>query len=145
MEHRFAEAGRRKRVAIMVSREDHCLADLLWRWRNGELEAEVTAVVSNHPDHAETVGLLGVGHHHIPVAEETKAEAEARALELLAGRIDLLILARYMQVLSPVSSSGSPPRRSTSITASCPPSSAPTRTSAPMSAASSWSAPRLTT
>jgi formyltetrahydrofolate deformylase len=100
MEHRFAEAGARKRVAIMVSREDHCLADLLWRWRTGELEAEVTAVISNHPHHAETVGMLGVACHHIPVTEERKPEAEREALELLAGRIDLLVLARYMQVLS---------------------------------------------
>ncbi len=100
MEHRFAEAGARKRVAIMVSREDHCLADLLWRWRNGELEAEVTAVISNHPHHAETVGMLGVACHHIPVTGERKLEAEREALELLTGRIDLLVLARYMQVLS---------------------------------------------
>ena len=100
MDHRFAEAGERKRVAIMVSREDHCLADLLWRWRSGELEAEVTTVVSNHPDHAETVGMLGVDYHHVPVTEEARREAEARALELLAGRVDLLVLARYMQVLS---------------------------------------------
>jgi formyltetrahydrofolate deformylase len=100
MEHRFAEAGQPKRVAIMVSREDHCLADLLWRWRNGELEAEVTAVLSNHPHHADTVGMLGVECHHIPVTPETKPDAEARALELLAGRVDLLVLARYMQILS---------------------------------------------
>ena len=101
MEHRFAEAGARKRVAIMVSREDHCLADLLWRWRSGELEADVTAVVSNHPDHAETVGLLGVDYHHIEVTETTRPQAEAKALELLAGQVDLLVLARYMQILSP--------------------------------------------
>ena len=100
MEHRFAPAGRPKRVAIMVSREDHCLADLLWRWRNAELEAEVTAVVSNHPDHAETVGLLGVDYHHIPVAKASKPQAEEQALELLGGRVELLVLARYMQVLS---------------------------------------------
>ncbi len=100
MDHRFAEAGERKRVAIMVSREDHCLADLLWRWRNGELEADVTTVISNHPDHAKTVSMLGVDCHHVPVREDGKAEAEAQALKLLAGRADLLILARYMQVLS---------------------------------------------
>jgi formyltetrahydrofolate deformylase len=100
MEHRFAQAGELKRVAVMVSREDHCLADLLWRWRNGELEAEITTVVSNHPDHAETVRLLGVDYHHVPVDPETKPEAEERALELLVGEIDLLVLARYMQVLS---------------------------------------------
>jgi formyltetrahydrofolate deformylase len=100
MDHRFAESSRPKRVAIMVSREDHCLSDLLWRWRNGELEGEITDVVSNHPDHAATVGLLGVDYHHIPVEPGAKPEAERRALELLGGRIDLLVLARYMQVLS---------------------------------------------
>jgi formyltetrahydrofolate deformylase len=100
MEHRFAESSEPKRVAIMVSREDHCLADLLWRWRNGELEAELTAVVSNHPDHAETVGMLGVDYHHVPVEPGGKPEAERRVLELLGGRIDVLVLARYMQVLS---------------------------------------------
>lgn len=100
IEHRFAESNEPKRVAIMVSREDHCLADLLWRWRNGELEAELTAVVSNHPDHAETVGMLGVEYHHVPVEPGGKPEAERRVLELLGGRIDALVLARYMQVLS---------------------------------------------
>jgi formyltetrahydrofolate deformylase len=101
IEHRFAEAGVPKRVAIMVSREDHCLADLLWRWRNGELEAEVTAVVSNHPDHAGTVGLLGVDYHHVAVDGDAREASEERVLELLGGRADLLVLARYMQILSP--------------------------------------------
>ncbi len=100
IEHRFAQAGERKRVAIMVSREDHCLHDLLWRWRSGELEAELTAVISNHPDHANTVGQLGVSFHHVPVAPESKAEAENAVLELLGDGTDLLVLARYMQVLS---------------------------------------------
>jgi formyltetrahydrofolate deformylase len=83
----------------MVSREDHCLSDLLWRWRSGELGAEVAAVVSNHPDHADQVTSLGVPHHHIPVDGGREA-AERRALELLGGQIDLLVLARYMQILS---------------------------------------------
>jgi formyltetrahydrofolate deformylase len=100
MEHRFAESTRRKRVAIMVSREDHCLSDLLWRWRSGELEADLVGVISNHPDHADSVGALGVPYHHIPVEAAAKDEAESRALELLEGRVDLLVLARYMQVLS---------------------------------------------
>jgi len=84
----------------MVSREDHCLSDLLWRWRSGELGAEVVAVISNHPDHAESVASVGVPFHHVPVGRADKSEAERRALELLRG-IDLLVLARYMQVLSP--------------------------------------------
>ena len=100
MEHRFAESEEPKRIAIMVSREDHCLSDLLWRWRSGELGADVVAVISNHPDHAEQVASLGLGFHHVPVARGDKRGAERRALELLEG-IDLLVLARYMQILSP--------------------------------------------
>jgi formyltetrahydrofolate deformylase len=99
MEHRFAESGERKRLAIMVSREDHCLSDLLWRWRSGELGAEVTSVVSNHPDHAEQVTTLGLPFHHVPVEKGHRPDAEQRALELI-GDVDLLVLARYMQVLS---------------------------------------------
>jgi len=99
MDHRFAESEERKRVAIMVSREDHCLSDLLWRWRSGELGAEVTAVVSNHAEHDDQVTSLGLPFHHVPVEAGAKAEAEARALELI-GEVDLLVLARYMQILS---------------------------------------------
>jgi formyltetrahydrofolate deformylase len=99
MDHRFAESSQRKRLAIMASREDHCLSDLLWRWRSGELGADVVAVVSNHEEHREQVASLGLPFHHVPVEPGTKAEAEARTLELLGG-IDLLVLARYMQVLS---------------------------------------------
>jgi formyltetrahydrofolate deformylase len=99
MEHRFAESSQRKRVAIMVSREDHCLSDLLWRWRNGELGGELVAVLSNHPDHAEQVAAVGLPFHHIPVDTDTREEAERQALELL-GDVDLLVLARYMQILS---------------------------------------------
>jgi formyltetrahydrofolate deformylase len=100
IEHRFAQAGARKPIAIMVSREDHCLTDLLWRWRAGELEAEVEMVISNHPDHERAVTQLGVAYHHIPVTAQGRDEAEAQALELLE-RVELLVLARYMQVLSP--------------------------------------------
>ena len=100
MEHRFAESEERKRVAIMVSREDHCLSDLLWRWRSGELGAELTAVVSNHADHRGQVESLGLPFHHVPVEPGARDEAEARTLELL-GEVDLLVLARYMQILSP--------------------------------------------
>ena len=100
MDHRFAESDQRKRVAIMVSREDHCLFDLLWRWRSGELGGELVAVVSNHPDHAEQVASLGLPYHHVPVAPGRRETAEEQALELLGGEVDLLVLARYMQVLS---------------------------------------------
>jgi len=100
MDHHFAESGERKRVAIMVSREDHCLSDLLWRWRSGELGAEVVAVVSNHFDHADQVAQLGLPFHHVPVEAGGRPEAEERILELLAGKVELLVLARYMQILS---------------------------------------------
>jgi formyltetrahydrofolate deformylase len=99
MDFRFAESSEPKQLAIMVSREDHCLSDLLWRWRSGELGADVVVVVSNHAEHEQQVGSLGLPFHHVPVEAGAKAEAEAHTLELLGG-IDLLVLARYMQVLS---------------------------------------------
>ncbi len=84
----------------MVSREDHCLSDLLWRWRSGELEVDLLGVVSNHDEHRGQVESLGLAFHHVPVQAGAKDEAEGRILELL-GEVDLLVLARYMQVLSP--------------------------------------------
>jgi formyltetrahydrofolate deformylase len=101
MEHRFAESDLRKRVAIMVSREDHCLSDLLWRWRSGELECELVGVISNHPDHADQVAAVGLPFHHVAVEAGDKGAAERRILELLGDGLDLLVLARYMRILSP--------------------------------------------
>jgi len=92
--------GERQRVAILVSRYDHCLVDLLWRWRRGELEADVVAVLSNHPDLAEEARVAGVPFHHVPVAADSKRDAERRMLDILDGKVDLVVLARYMQVLS---------------------------------------------
>jgi formyltetrahydrofolate deformylase len=100
MEHHFAESTERKRMAVMVSREDHCLSDLLWRWRSGELGADIACVISNHPDHADQVTSLGLPFHHVPVDPTDRAAAERRALELLGEGVDLLVLARYMQILS---------------------------------------------
>lgn len=92
--------GQRRRAAILVSRHDHCLLDLLWRRRRGELDADIVAVISNHPDlEAETVAA-GVPFHHVPVPAGGKPQAEREMLELLAGQTDLLVLARYMQILS---------------------------------------------
>jgi formyltetrahydrofolate deformylase len=100
MEWSLHDAARPKRVAIMVSRYDHCLLDLLWRWRSGELDLDIPLVVSNHQDLADDVAQFGVRFEHVPVTKETKAEAEERQLELLAGKFDLVVLARYMQILS---------------------------------------------
>ena len=101
MTWRMWDAAERKRLVIMVSRHDHCLYDLLWRWGRGELEAEVVMVISNHPDFREQVESFGLPFHHLPVTRETKAEAEAKLLALLDGQCDLIVLARYMQILSP--------------------------------------------
>jgi len=100
MRWRLEPAARRKRVAIFVSRYEHCLVDLLWRWRRGELHMDVVAVVSNHPDLEAEVTAFGVPYHHVPVTPDSKAQAEERELHLLAGQLDLVVLARYMQVLS---------------------------------------------
>lgn len=99
MDWRFTYADRRKRTALLASRDDHCLLDLLWRWRRGELETDVACVVSNHPHHAADVAGFGVPFHHVPVEKDGKREAEAQMLEHLAG-VDLVVLARYMQILS---------------------------------------------
>lgn len=94
------DAARPKRVAVMVSRYDDALLDLLWRWRRDELDLDIGLVISNHPDLAGDVAQFGVAFEHVPVTKETKREAEQRQLELLAGEFDLVVLARYMQVLS---------------------------------------------
>src|SRR5918994_5147436 len=100
MDWRLDDAARVKRVAILVSREDHCLLDLLWRWRRGELHCDIPLVISNHPDSAADVATFGVQYEHVPVAKGEKPAAEAAMLELLAGKVDLVVLARYMQILS---------------------------------------------
>jgi formyltetrahydrofolate deformylase len=89
------------RTLIMVSKDGHCLNDLLFRWRNGSLRVEVPAVVSNHRDLEPLARSYGVAFHHVPVTAATKPAAEARLLEIVEQeRIDLVVLARYMQVLS---------------------------------------------
>jgi formyltetrahydrofolate deformylase len=100
MDWRLEPVARRKRVAIFVSRYDHCLLELLWRAGRGELPIDVGLVVSNHPDLADAVAGFGVRFEHVPVTRSTKAEAEERQLELVAGRFGLVVLARYMQILS---------------------------------------------
>ena len=92
MDWRFEYPADRKRVALFASREDHCLLDLLWRWRRGELPMDVIAVVSNHDDLRRDVEGFGVAFHELA--------DEPAQLELLAGRVDLVVLARYMQILS---------------------------------------------
>lgn len=100
MEWYLVEAKKRKKVAIFVSKEDHCLLELLWRWKSGELHADIAVVISNHEDMRETVESFGIPYQCIPVTKENKAEAEEAQLAAAQG-VDLIILARYMQILSP--------------------------------------------
>jgi formyltetrahydrofolate deformylase len=100
LEFRLVEAKRRKRVAVFVSRADHCLLDLLWRQRRGELPITIPMVVSNHPDLGDDVRRFGIPFFHVPVHPEGKAAAEKEQLNLLKGNVDLLVLARYMRILS---------------------------------------------
>jgi formyltetrahydrofolate deformylase len=101
MQWRVAYSRERLRVALFVSKYLHCLSDLLHRHREGELRADIRMVVSNHEDAADLAGFYGVPFRHVPVTAAAKAEAEQRQLAMLeAERVDLVVLARYMQVLS---------------------------------------------
>jgi formyltetrahydrofolate deformylase len=102
MKWRVALSSYRPRVALFVSRYDHCLIDLLYRHRAGELACEIPLIVSNHPDVQPLADFYRVPLHVIPMSKENKPEAERAQLDLLAPQnIDLIVLARYMQVLSP--------------------------------------------
>lgn len=101
MEWLLDEVGRPLRTLILVSREGHCLADLLFRQRNNRLPIDVRGVVSNHTELAPIAEFSGIPFHHLPVTEESKSAAEARLLELISEQeVELVVLARYMQVLS---------------------------------------------
>jgi formyltetrahydrofolate deformylase len=94
--------ARRKRVCVLVSKHGHCLTELLTRWHQDELSCDIDLVVSNHPDMASEAERFGVEYMYVPVEKDHKPEAEARILERIGGgRYDLLVLARYMQILSP--------------------------------------------
>ncbi|MDQ3539149.1 MAG: formyltetrahydrofolate deformylase, partial [Chloroflexota bacterium] len=103
MDWRIVEVARRKRLAIFVSREDHCLLELLWQRRTGDLDADIALVIGNHAALAETVAPWNVPFHHVPVGHDaaSKAGAERQQLDLIEGAADLVVLARYMQILSP--------------------------------------------
>ncbi len=101
MDWQINRADERMRILLMVSRFGHCLNDLLFRARTGALPVEIAGVVSNHTDFAELVASYNIPFHHIPVTKDTKTEAEARLLEIVREEdVELVVLARYMQVLS---------------------------------------------
>lgn len=102
MDWRIIPAARRKRLAIFVSREDHCLLELLGQRRAGDLTAEITMVIGNHPEMAGVVAPWAIPFHHVPVTAGDRDGAERQALALLDGQVDAIVLARYMQVLSPL-------------------------------------------
>lgn len=102
MRWKLTSAMRRPRMALFCSQYLHCMADLLHRWRTGELECEIPVIVSNHRDVERLAAFYGIPFEYVPVTAATRAKAEARQLELLAQQeIELVVLARYMQILGP--------------------------------------------
>ncbi|MSU23534.1 MAG: formyltetrahydrofolate deformylase [Opitutus sp.] len=101
MNVRVTSSNDRPRLAVLVSKADHCLHDLVLRWKAGEFACDLVAVVANHVDLEPVVRSYGLAFHHLPVTKETKVTAEARQLALLHDLgVELVVLARYMQVLS---------------------------------------------
>jgi formyltetrahydrofolate deformylase len=100
MDWSLSDPSVRKRVAVLVSRHDHALLELLWTWKRGDLRADMTLVISNHPDLGPAVASFGVPFVHVPNDKTRRAEAEAQMLGHLAGKADLVVLARYMQIVS---------------------------------------------
>jgi formyltetrahydrofolate deformylase len=102
MRWRLAFTDHRTRLGLLASRQPHCVHDLLHRWREGELAVDVPVLISNHPDHAAAAEWFGVDHHHLPIVDGDRAAQEARVRDVLrAHDVELVVLARYMQVLSP--------------------------------------------
>ncbi|WP_018292114.1 formyltetrahydrofolate deformylase [Verrucomicrobium sp. 3C] len=111
MQWRLAVSSHRPRAAVFVSRQTHCLVDLIYRYRAGELACEIPLVVSNHPDGRWIAESCGIPYHQMEVSPGQKEKVEARQIELLdEHRVDLLVLARYMQILSPTMASRFPNR-----------------------------------
>lgn len=102
MEWQLTAPNHKPKVAIMVSKYDHCLNDLLYRFRTGQLDIDVTVIISNHPDLENLAKWHGIPYYHLPITAETKLEQEAQVRELIEQYdTELVVLARYMQVLSP--------------------------------------------
>ncbi|WP_347977149.1 formyltetrahydrofolate deformylase [Microbacterium sp. ProA8] len=100
LEWRVTDQSIPKRMAILASTSDHCLLELLWRHRRGELPVTIPMVISNHTNTAEDVRAFGIPFFHVPSQGADKSAAEARIVELLKGNVDFVVLARYMQILS---------------------------------------------
>jgi formyltetrahydrofolate deformylase len=101
MQWSVSHSGQRKRAGILVSKLDHCLTDLLWRWKSGELAMDIPFVISNHPDLESLAQMYGVPYYYFPVRKEQRGADQQRVLDFIRGQVDFLILARYMQILEP--------------------------------------------
>jgi formyltetrahydrofolate deformylase len=101
MDWSVSRASQIKRLAVMVSKEDHCMRELLWQWQAGDLNAEIAMVISNHQDMRPLVESFGIPFHYVPVTADTKQEAERQHMELIKDNADVIVLARYMQIISP--------------------------------------------
>ncbi|RIV20090.1 formyltetrahydrofolate deformylase [Alicyclobacillaceae bacterium I2511] len=101
MEWKMTRAKLQKRFAVFVSKEDHCLRELLWAWQAGDLWGQPVMVISNHVEVQSLVESFGIPFHHFPVNSDTKPAVEEKQLQLLQGQVDFLVLARYMQILTP--------------------------------------------
>lgn len=111
MDARWALESETRRIAILVSGEDHCLLELLWHVRSGDLRAHVALVISNHAEVADIVRPFGIPFHHVPILPGQKTKSEAAQQKLLVdAEVELIVLARYMQVLSPAFIAGWPNR-----------------------------------
>ena len=100
MDWRISYAADKPKMALLVSKHDHALMEMLWRWERGELRVDIPMVISNHPDLRDAVERFGVRFEHVAIDAGTHAASEAQMLQLLDGQCDLIVLARYMRILS---------------------------------------------
>ena len=100
MDWRISYAADKPKMALLVSKHDHALMELLWRWQRGELRVDIPMVISNHPDLRDAVERFGVRFEHVSIDAATHAQAEAQMLQLLDGQCDFIVLARYMRILT---------------------------------------------
>ncbi|HEU0002359.1 MAG TPA: formyltetrahydrofolate deformylase, partial [Ktedonobacteraceae bacterium] len=91
----------RKRIGILVSKLDHCLTDLLWRWKSGELALDIPFIISNHHDLEPLAQMYAIPYYHFPVRKEQRKDDQMRMFDFLQGKVDFLVLARYMQIVEP--------------------------------------------
>lgn len=102
MKYRFNYQSERQRTAIFVSKEPHCLMELLWEWKNGDLNTDIAIVISNSEESRELVESYGIPYHYLPANKDIRKQVEAEQIRLINHyQVDLLVLARYMQILTP--------------------------------------------